>query len=132
MITDEGERTTGDGATISTADENGAIAMETAKETNKQQTGSGKEQVTDGDRAPDEGAPIKRLKNNEEQSVNVAEKPTEKDVRSEKAEGSSDENENPDGQGKKKSKRKGRGRQSRPKPATVVSHATNRNPFLQK
>lgn len=83
MITDEGERTTGDGATISTADENGATAMETAKEMDTQPIGAGKDQVTDGDSSDGGEAPIKRLKNNAEQSVKVAEKPTEKSQRKE-------------------------------------------------
>lgn len=104
--------------------------METTDEGEKQPNGAEKERVPDGDSSDGGEAPIKRLKNNEEQSVKVPEQTTDKNEQTEKGAGSSDENENPDNQGNKKPKRKGRNRSKR-KPAIVVSHANNRNPFLQ-
>lgn len=118
------------GEKANTTEDNGATAMETTHEGEKQPNGAEKERVTDGDSSDGGETPIKRLKNNEEQSVKVHEQTTAKNEQTEKGAGSSDENENPDNQGNKKSKRKGRNRSKR-KPATVVSHANNRNPFLQ-
>lgn len=134
MITDESNQNKDNGEGITPEEQStnvsGSTAMEISSKENNENKGSAKERVTEGDSSDGGEAPIKKLKNNEEKSVIVGDKPTETGEHAANAGDSSDESDNLDNNGQKKHKRKGK-RKNKRKPATVVSHASNRNPFMK-
>lgn len=90
--------------------------------------GTGKIRTTDEESSDKEEAP-KRHKNNVEESVKIADTSTDITAPETKGMDSSDDNENLENMSNKKQKRKGK-QQKKWKPATMISHTHNRNPFM--
>lgn len=146
---DGGKRDTRIGGTVSAENNDGEVMItdnvgtvngqntESNDNTNEMETqtgaadvteGTGKIRTTEEESSDGEEAP-KRLKNNAEESVKIVDTPTDTTAPETKGTDSSDDNENPENTSNKKQKRKGK-RQKKRKPATMVSHANNRNPFM--